>query len=176
MSSQNNRFVFKRKYMILITVLILIIGSDQFTKLLVIEKFYLGQTVSVIADFFNITYVQNKGAAFGFLAQADAAFRVPFFIIVPLVALISIIYVFRKIVESDLKFSLALSLVIAGAIGNLVDRLRLGYVVDFLDFHWKYGYHFPAFNIADSAICVGVGLIMLDLFVSTSAGTEKETT
>lgn len=119
----------------------------------------------VITDFFNITYVQNTGAAFGFLAQATPAFRIPFFIIVPILALLSIFLVFRKVSDTDRKFSLALSLVISGALGNLIDRLRLGYVIDFLDFHWRRAYHFPAFNVADSAICIGVGLILLDLFL-----------
>jgi signal peptidase II len=63
---------------------------------------------------------------------------------------------------------MALSLVIGGAVGNLIDRVRLGFVIDFLDFHWKYQAHFPAFNVADSAICVGVGLLMLDLAVAKS--------
>lgn len=167
----------KRKYWILAILLVIIIGSDQLTKSWIIENFRLGQTLSIINGFFNITYVQNKGAAFGFLSQTNPAFRVPFFIIVPLVALLSIGYVFRKIADHDLKFSIALSLVISGAVGNLIDRLRLGYVIDFLDFHWRYGYHFPAFNVADSAICVGVGLIMLDLFLapSTDKATDKNT-
>lgn len=153
----------KWKYVILFFVTTFIIGLDQLTKYWVVEKFRLGETQSVIFDFFNLTYVQNKGAAFGILAQANPAFRVPFFIIVPLIALSSIAYVFRKIADNDFKLSTALSLVISGAIGNLIDRLSLGYVVDFLDFHWRWGYHFPAFNVADSAICTGVGLLMLDL-------------
>ena len=168
------KILIKRKYVILTFILFVIIGSDQLTKDIIVQKFRLGQSLVVISNFFNITYVQNKGAAFGFLSQADPAFRVPFFVIVPLIALLSIGLVFRKIADYDLKFSIALSLVIAGAIGNLIDRLRLGYVIDFLDFHWRFGYHFPAFNIADSAICVGVGLIMLDLF--TSPATEKKKT
>ena len=160
-------------------MLFLIIGLDQLTKLLVLERFHLGESISVILNFFNITYVQNKGAAFGFLAHADPAFRVPFFIVVPVIALGSIAFVFRKISEAEVKFSMALSLVISGALGNLIDRLRLGYVVDFLDFHWQESYHFPAFNVADSAICIGVGLILLDLFVAqeeeigSSAGKKK---
>lgn len=163
----------KRKYWILVVTLVFIIGLDQLTKLLIVDRFYLGQSLSVIRDYFSITYVQNKGAAFGFLSQADPAFRVPFFIVVPLIALTSIGYVFRKIADEDRKFSIALSLVISGAIGNLIDRFRYGYVVDFLDFHWGVGYHFPAFNVADSAICVGVGLIMLDLFLSPANENEK---
>jgi signal peptidase II len=75
---------------------------------------------------------------------------------------------FIKITSEDRNMAIALSLVISGAIGNLIDRLRLGFVVDFLDFHWKWEYHFPAFNVADSAICIGVGLIILDLFTQNN--------
>ncbi len=152
------------KYVILLIVTGSVILFDQLTKAWILDRFKLGESLPVVLDFFNLTYVQNKGAAFGLLAQADPKFRVPFFIVVPIVALFSIIYVFQKVPDQDKKLATALSLVIAGAIGNLYDRLTLGFVIDFLDFHWKWGYHFPAFNIADSAICVGVGLIMLDLF------------
>lgn len=157
----------KKKYLVLLGVLALILGLDQLTKFLIVKNFHLGESLPILSGIFNFTYVQNKGAAFGFLAQAEPAFRVPFFIIVPILALVSIIVVFRKVTDAELKFSLALSLVISGAIGNLIDRLRLGYVIDFLDFHWQGAYHFPAFNIADSAICVGVGLILLDLFLES---------
>lgn len=143
----------------------LIVGLDQLTKYWVVQKFLLGQTLPLIPDIFNLTYVQNKGAAFGLFAQAHPSFRVPFFIIVPVVALLSIALVFRKLSHQDIKLSVALSLVISGALGNLIDRMTLGYVVDFLDFHWKWDYHFPAFNVADSAICVGVAILMLDLFL-----------
>ncbi len=159
--------VLKKKYLILLVVSILVIGIDQITKTLITGKFRLGESVSVIRDFFDLTYVRNPGAAFGMLAQANPAFRIPFFICIPFIALLSIALIFRKISENDTKFAAALSLVVAGAIGNLVDRLNFGYVIDFLDFHWKHGYHFPVFNVADSSICIGVGLIMLDLVCSS---------
>jgi len=164
----------KRKYLILLATVIGVIGLDQLTKFLILERFVLGETVSLISGFFNLTYVQNKGAAFGLLAQANPSFRVPFFIILPLIALGSIGYVFQKISNRDTKMALALSLVIGGAIGNLLDRLSLGYVVDFLDFHWRWTYHFPAFNVADSAICIGVGLIMLDILKQEKPSSEKK--
>ncbi len=153
----------KLKYKILALLTLIVIALDQATKSMILEKFGLGMTLPIIPDYFNLTYVQNRGAAFGLGSQADPSFRGPFFVVVPLVALISIGWVFRKLPDRDLKMSSALSLVIAGAIGNLVDRLNLGFVVDFLDFHWHWAYHFPAFNVADSAICIGVGLLMLDL-------------
>lgn len=154
----------KMKYKVLFGLALSVIILDQITKALVLEHFSLGMSIPIITNFFDLTYVQNRGAAFGFLADANPAFRTPFFIIVPLIALVSIGMVFKKLPEHDLKMSSALSLVIAGAFGNLVDRLYLGFVVDFLDFHWNRLYHFPAFNVADSAICIGVGLMMLDVF------------
>jgi signal peptidase II len=164
-SSKLKLKLIKLKYLILFFLTTGIILSDQYTKAIIVEKFRLGETLPIINDIFNLTYIQNRGAAFGLMAQANPAFRVPFFIVVPLVALGSIAYVFRKIPEHDIKLATALSLVIGGAVGNLIDRLSLGYVVDFLDFHWKWTYHFPAFNVADSAICVGVGVIILDILL-----------
>jgi len=130
---------------------------------MVIDRFYLGETISIIDGIFNLTYVRNPGAAFGLLARSEEAFRIPFFIVVPIVALGIILYVFRNVPDKDLKLSAALSLVIGGAFGNLIDRATYNYVIDFLDFHWKYKIHFPAFNVADIAICVGVGFLMYDI-------------
>ncbi len=154
----------KKKYQILSWVMPLVVVLDQLTKWEVVKNFSLGQTRSIIPGIFDLTYVRNTGAAFGILAHADARWRVPFFVLVPLVALLAIFQVFRRIGEKDLKLAYALALVMGGAIGNLIDRAWLNYVVDFLLFHWKYEWQFPAFNIADSAICVGVGILMLDLF------------
>lgn len=152
-----------RKYILSALIAFLTIVLDQITKLVVLRRFQLGESIDVIGGFFNLTYVRNTGAAFGLLADAHPTFRIPFFVVVPLIALGAIAYIFRKLPDNDLKLSSALALVIGGAVGNLIDRVRLGYVVDFLDFHWKFSYHFPAFNVADMAICVGVGFLMLDL-------------
>jgi signal peptidase II len=160
--------VSRRRISLLLAIAVGIIVLDQVTKSLVTRRFWLGESISVVPDFFSLTYIRNTGAAFGILATANPAFRVPFFLIVPLVALGSIIYIFKKIPEKDIKLSTALALVMGGAIGNLIDRVAFGYVIDFLDFHWKYQYHFPAFNVADSAICVGVGILMLDLLTQKS--------
>lgn len=153
----------KKKYFILTGVVIAVALLDQWTKLAVTEHFRPYETMSLISGFFSLTFVKNTGAAFGILATAHPGFRIPFFTIVPVIALLAISYIFRKLPDTDLKLSSALSLVMGGAIGNLIDRLRLGYVIDFLDFHWRYQYHFPAFNVADAAICLGVGVLMLDL-------------
>lgn len=163
----------KNKYAILGLVSTSVLFLDQLTKIWVIRNFDLGETVSVIPGIFNFTYVRNTGAAFGILADANPAFRVPFFLIVPFVALFVIAYLFKKIPPGEKWVPLALALVSGGAIGNLIDRIVHGYVIDFLDFHWKYQHHFPAFNVADSAICVGIGILMLDLVVLNPEGTQS---
>jgi signal peptidase II len=164
----------KLKHLILLSVSGTIIALDQLTKQIVLERFRLGESISVIEGFFSLTYVRNPGAAFGILGRWDSAFRIPFFIIVPLLALLVIVLIFRKVEDRDLWLSLALSLVIGGAVGNLIDRAAYNYVVDFLDFHWGVmGPHFPAFNIADIAICVGVGLLMIDIFKKERMASKK---
>lgn len=152
----------RRKYWILGVVAPFFLALDQWTKGLVLEKFQLGETLQ-LTSFFNLTYVRNTGAAFGILSDAHPEFRVPFFTAVPLIALVTIGYIFKKLKPEENRLALALALVVSGAIGNFIDRIKYGYVVDFLDFHWNYEAHFPAFNVADSAICVGVGLLMLDM-------------
>ena len=161
----------KRKYTILLALGILVIVSDQITKALILYKFRWLESIPVWPGFFNLTQIHNTGAAFGILADANPIFRIPFFVVVPTVALLAIATIFRKISDGDLKLAIALSLVVGGAFGNLIDRIYLGYVIDFLDFHWGEMYHFPAFNLADSAICVGVGVLMFDLITE---GHEKE--
>jgi len=162
----------KVKYGILAVLPALLIVLDQWTKEIIVERFALGESISVISQYFNITYVRNTGAAFGFMAGVDPAFRVPFFLFVPTVALAVIGYLFKRLPDSDVKTATALSLVMGGAVGNLIDRMKYGFVIDFLDFHWRYQAHFPAFNVADSAICVGVGLLMLDISQKEESSTR----
>ena len=141
--------------------LLLIMISDQWTKIIVLNHFEYGESLPIIHGFFNLTYVRNTGAAFGFLANANESFRVPFFLIVPLIAMVVLGFLYRDLPKNARWRSLALGLVSGGAVGNLIDRVRLGYVVDFLDFHYQSTYSFPAFNVADMAICVGVGILLL---------------
>jgi len=143
----------------LVTAVMLLL--DQATKLLVDSRFALGESVTLLENFLHLTYVRNKGAAFGILA--DSSIRIPFFILVSLVALAGIFWYLRRLNEQQRLMQWALALIFSGALGNLIDRIRLGEVIDFLDFHW-YQHHWPAFNVADSAITIGVGLLLLDIW------------
>ncbi len=163
----------KHKYGILALVSVVSLVLDQWTKWLVHTRFRVGESLDLIDPILALTYVRNKGAAFGILQTANEAFRQPFFLLVPVVAIFVIGYLYYKL-ENDHKLSaLALSLVLSGAIGNLIDRVRLGYVVDFVDVHWKEVYHWPAFNVADSCIVVGVGILFLQSFQASKPADSK---
>jgi signal peptidase II len=141
----------------LVLALILLI-ADQFTKVLILGYYQLGDS-SPVTGFFNIVRVHNSGAAFSFLSSASGWQRW-FFTAIGLGAAVFIVYMLRSHPGQKL-FSFALACILGGAIGNVIDRLLHGYVVDFLDFHYA-GTHFPAFNIADSAISIGAACLILD--------------
>lgn len=149
------------RYIVLLVLSVLVLGIDQATKLFIDRTMDLHSTVTVVENFLNITYVRNQGAAFSFLATSP--YRLPFFILISVVAAIVILAVFYKLRDEQRLTTVSLSLIFAGAIGNLIDRVRLGEVIDFLDAHW-YAHHWPVFNIADSAICIGVALMAVDMF------------
>lgn len=149
------------RYRILAIVSAIVLVLDQATKLYVDAHFRLHESVPVIRGLFHLTYVRNKGAAFGILA--DNAVRIPFFITVSIVAMLGIFWYIRRIRNDQTLATYALALVFAGAFGNLIDRVRLGEVIDFLDVFWRH-HHWPAFNVADSAITVGVALLFIDMW------------
>jgi signal peptidase II len=132
--------------------------ADQFTKTLILGYYKLGDSTYVL-NFFNIVRAHNTGAAFSFLQNAGGWQRW-LFTGIGVIATILIIWMLRSHAGQKL-FAFALSCILGGAVGNVVDRLMHGYVVDFLDFHWA-GWHFPAFNIADSAITIGAACLILD--------------
>jgi signal peptidase II len=138
---------------------------DQWTKWQVHTRFRVGETLDLIPSFLSLTYVRNQGAAFGILQSADPRFREPFFLAVPLIAIAVITYLYFRMEPEKKGSAVALALVLSGAIGNLIDRVRFGYVIDFVDAHWKEIYHWPAFNVADSCIVVGVGILLLVSFL-----------
>jgi len=154
----------KKKYIILVSLSALIVALDQLVKMYVHTHFQLGESSPVIPGFFNITYVRNFGAAFGFLNQTHPQFREIFFLIMPPVALVIILAILRGVRDDDTRQILALSSVFGGAIGNYVDRWRFKYVIDFLDFHWKELYTYPAFNVADMSIVCGVIVLLVLMY------------
>ena len=147
-------------------IALLVLLIDQFTKVLVLGAFQLGDSTP-ITSFFNLVRVHNHGAAFSFLASAGGWQRW-FFTGIGVVATLFMLWMLRSHAGQTL-FCLAISLILGGAVGNVIDRLLHGYVVDFLDFFWG-RWHFPAFNMADSAITLGAGLLILDEILRVRRG------
>jgi len=150
----------KRLHYIFISAVIIVL--DAVTKWLVSANITLHDAITVVPNLFSIVHVRNTGAAFGIGANADSR-------IIPLllnggaiaVFCVVVVYALRSAV-TDRLLQTGLHLILGGAIGNLLDRFRFGYVVDFLDVYVR-GHHWPAFNVADSAICIGIGLLFLDM-------------
>jgi signal peptidase II len=134
-----------------------ILIADQLTKFIVDQTLPRNQSIPVIDNLFSLTYIRNTGAAFGILAGSTAGFRLPFLVLFSLVAIIFIFMMLKRLPDKETGLITALSFILGGAIGNLVDRIIYGEVIDFLDFYWS-SYHWPAFNLADSFITVGVSI------------------
>lgn len=160
----------KKKYSIVIILSPIVIILDQWTKHIIHSRFQWGETLDVIPHFFQLAYIRNTGAAFGILQDVPAYIREPFFIAVPILAFFIILFLFFKLDKNDTFQALSLTLILSGAVGNLIDRIRFGWVIDFLYFHWDYKYYYPAFNVADSCIVVGVCMMFLhSLFLQKKA-------
>ena len=157
----------KNKYWILLVVCFGILLLDQWTKAAVQAQFPLYRSVPVIQGFFNFTHVRNRGGAFGVFGGERGEFGTFLFVGVSVVAVGVLLYLFLKSNKKDGLLRLSLSLILGGALGNLADRLRFGEVIDFLDFYVG-TYHWPAFNIADSAISVGVALMAFEMLFRDS--------
>ncbi len=142
---------------------------DIVTKSWVSSHIAYGDRIPVVEGLFYLTHVRNPGAAFSMLATAPEPFRKWFFLIATGIALVLIVSFYRNLAPRDRLSGLALGLILGGAVGNLIDRVRLGEVVDFLRVQLWGGYAWPDFNVADSAIVVGVGLLVLELIASESA-------
>lgn len=155
-------------------VILATVAADQFSKMLVVASLALYQSVEVIPGFFNLVHVTNTGAAFSLLADFDSPWRNIFFLSVGTVAVIAMTVASYKLAGVSRLYPLALGLISGGAIGNLIDRVRIGAVIDFLDFYLG-RYHWPAFNVADSAICVGaVVFIGVNLFEAKVQATKEQ--
>lgn len=149
----------------------LVLGLDQASKIAIKSSMNLTESIEII-PFFNLTYVHNEGAAFSFLADAGGWQR---WLFAGLALIISVMIGFwiARLKKQEILLAVALSLVLGGAVGNLIDRVTYGYVIDFLDVYYK-NWHWPAFNIADSAICMGVFLMLLESFGIGRPPEEKE--
>jgi signal peptidase II len=145
----------------------IVILADQLTKTMIIGNYSLGHSHAV-TSFFNVVRVHNTGAAFSFLAGASGWQRW-FFVGLGIAAAGFIVWMLRRHGDQRL-FGWALALILGGAVGNVIDRLLHGYVVDFIQVHWNHRWYFPAFNIADSAITVGAGLLILDELLRVRRG------
>jgi signal peptidase II len=144
----------------------IILLMDQFTKVLIVGYYQLHDS-TYVTNFFNIVRAHNTGAAFSFLAGA-AGWQRWFFTAIGLAAAGLIIWMLRSHSGQKL-FSFAMACILGGALGNVIDRMTRGYVVDFLDFHWR-GMHFPAFNVADSGITIGAACLILDELLRVKRG------
>jgi signal peptidase II len=145
---------------------LLLLVADQFTKVLILGYYQLGDSTPV-TSFFNIVRVHNNGAAFSFLASAGGWQRW-FFTAIGIGAALLMVWLLKKHAGQKL-FAFAIASILGGAVGNVIDRVLYSHVVDFLDFHWR-GWHFPAFNVADSAITIGAACLILDELLRVRRG------
>lgn len=136
-------------------LLAFIVPLDQFSKFIVDRTMPLNHSIPVIENLFSLTYIRNTGAAFGILAGSEAGFRLPFLIFFSMLAIGFIVMMLIRLPENERGLIIAFTFILGGAIGNLVDRVVYGEVIDFLDFYWS-RFHWPAFNFADGFITVGV--------------------
>jgi signal peptidase II len=148
----------------IITALVVVI--DQVSKWFVVENVPLYGKINLL-PILDVTHIRNPGAAFGIFRELPESLRLPLFIVVLIAAVVVIVYFLSKTGKNDRLLVFSLSLILGGAIGNSIDRFRLRYVTDFIDFHWfgNPALHWPPFNLSDSAITIGVILILFDTFI-----------
>ena len=152
----------KRDYSLFIGPALTVLLLDQVSKWLIIKQLELHQALSIIPGFFNLVLVKNRGMAFGIFSQTRSGFSYYFLLTATIFAIVVIIFFFYWIKGNQRWLTVGLSLILGGAIGNLVDRVQFGYVIDFLDFFLR-GYHWPAFNVADSAVTVGTLWLFINI-------------
>lgn len=163
----------KRFWGLLVLIVFLII-IDQLTKGYIQTSFVLGENVPVIEGLLNITYAKNPGAAFSFMATAGEIPRKFMFLLIPTLFSFWIFYMIIKTIKGPYYLSLAYALIFAGAVGNLIDRFSMGYVVDFI-LVFRHPYYFPVFNVADSCISIAAGLLIWDLYVQMKLKKKEKT-
>ena len=146
-----------------ISLVLVILALDRWTKWLIHTKLLLNQTIPIIDAFFNITYVRNTGVAFGILDSVSLPLKSTVLAVLTLVAITGVLVYSWRTPANQTLLQAALSLILAGALGNLYDRVLYGYVIDFIEVYYR-TYRWPSFNVADSAITTGVGLLVLQIF------------
>ncbi len=154
-------------------IILLVVGLDQATKLWILQNFELYESTVIIPGLFSLTFLRNTGAAFGMFAGHPAMWRQLFFIGVASIALVVILIFQRKLGRQNSWYTIALAFIGGGAVGNLIDRIRYGSVVDFLDVYIG-SHHWPAFNVADSAITVGVCIFLVTQFLEDRQEKRKQ--
>jgi len=152
-----------RKLAVLLPIVLLGVGLDQITKIWLVQGLPLGRQIPIIPGFFNLVHVRNRGAAFGLLGTMSQDFTRIFFTVTTILVIAIIAYLWWRTPASHWRTVTGFSLILAGALGNLIDRLRLGEVIDYLDFYYG-AYHWPAFNVADSMVCVGAAFLVWVIF------------
>lgn len=154
------------KYRTAVIITVLVVVIDQISKWLVVTSVPLYGKINLL-PFLDVTHIRNPGAAFGIFRELPESLRLPMFVLVLIAAVVVIIYFLSKTGKNDRLLVVSLSLILGGAIGNSIDRFRLRYVTDFIDFHWfgNPSLHWPPFNLSDSAITIGVILILFDTFI-----------
>ncbi len=155
------------KYISSLAISTIVVIIDQISKYIIQEVMSSGQSIYVIEDFFNLTYIRNKGGAFGIFYGMDEVF----FLVVSFIAIVVVIVYIYKLHERERLLIVALSFILGGAIGNLIDRILYGEVIDFIDLYIG-EYHWPAFNVADLSITIGVLMVILDIFKGSHKGRE----
>ena len=153
----------KNKYVFLFFMSGVLVIMDQYSKLMVSLHIPLNYSVKVVEGFFSLTHIRNSGVAFGLFASQQSEYKALMFVAISTIAIIAILVIFHQTPKEKKMVQMGLVLIFSGAIGNLIDRVLHGEVIDFVDFFIN-GHHFPAFNIADSCITIGVTLMVIDLF------------
>ncbi len=150
------------KYIRLAVISGLVVVFDQVAKAVIVNRLSLYSSVPVIPGLFNLTHIQNPGGAFGFLAQQPSGLRSIIFLTGSLIAIGLVFYLYKNTPKTAPLLATGISLILGGAVGNLIDRVRFGKVTDFLDFYLD-DFHWPAFNFADSAVSVGIVIFLFHL-------------
>ena len=156
-----------------IAILSFLVVADQLTKYWITSHFSLYDSQVVIPGFFNLVYVTNKGAAFSMFASVESPVRHYFFVSINIIAFLGLSIAAFKMRRNQLLYTISFALIAAGALGNVIDRIRHGAVIDFLDFYFG-SYHWPAFNVADSSICVGVAILFICNFLDAKKDKKQE--